>query len=159
MTSGAAITLRGPQRSGASFVVVGAACVVAGGLLAAAVATDPTEHAVWAAAYLVLVAGVAQVAIGLAQAALLPRPPAKPVGLAELVGWNLGNAAVIAGTVAGILALTDIGGALLVAALASLAADTRGAGSGWWLRAYRVLLVLVLVSIPVGLVIGQLRAH
>jgi len=146
------------QRVGLWFAVVGSVCVVTGGLLAAAVANAPSEHAVWASAYLVLVAGVAQVAIGAAQRYLRARSSARPLVVAELVGWNVGNAAVIVGTVVENAAITDIGGALLVGVLALLFTGTRGARAGWWLRGYRLLLAVVLVSIPVGLVVGQITA-
>ncbi len=157
MATGAALGDARRLGPGAPFAVLGLACVVAGGLLAAAVARTPSEHAVWASAYLVLVGGVAQVAIGAAQTWLAADRPG--VLGAELAGWNLGNAAVIAGTVAGVSAVTDVGGALLVAALALLLAGTRRGRGGWWLRGYRTLLVVVLVSIPVGLVIEQVSGH
>lgn len=146
------------QRAGLPFALVGSVCVVAGGLLAAAVAHAPSEHAVWATAYLVLVGGVAQIAVGAGHQYLHTRPPSRPVAAGELAGWNVGNAAVIAGTVAGITAITDFGGALLVGALVLLLAGTRGGRAGWWLRCYRILLAIVLVSIPIGLVIGLVSA-
>jgi hypothetical protein len=83
------------------FVALGAVCVVAGGLVSAASAFAPSEHAAWAAAYLVLLAG----------------------------------------------------------ALALVAWEVRGhAGRARWpLRAFRGLVALLVVSIPVGLVLAQLR--
>lgn len=48
--------------------------------------------------------------MGAAQAYLNARRPSRPVVVAELLGWNLGNAAVIAGTIAGFSAVTDVGG-------------------------------------------------
>lgn len=146
------------RRDGLPFVLIGAVCVVAGGLLAAAVAASPTEPAVWAAAYLVLVAGVAQIAIGAAQAYLRPRPPSRSVALAEILLWNVGHAAVIAGTVGGVTVVTDLGGALLVVVLALLLVSTRRGRTSWWLRSYQALLALVLISVPVGLVLAELRA-
>lgn len=159
MATSAALPGSGRQRVGLPFAVIGTACVVAGGLVAAADAHAPSEHAVWAAAYLVLVAGVAQVAVGAAQAYLNARRPSRPVVVAELLGWNLGNAAVIAGTIAGFSAVTDVGGVLLIGALVLLLTGTRGGRAGSWLRCYRILLTLVLVSIPIGLVIGQVSAR
>lgn len=158
MATGRAVARSRRGGPGLPFALVGAACVVAGGLLAAAVAPAPSEHAVWASAYLVLVAGVAQVAIGAAQTWLPTARPAPTVLAAELAGWNVGNAVVLAGTLAGIPAVTDVGGALLVGTLALLLAGTRGGRGGAWLHGYRALLALVLVSIPVGLVIGQVSA-
>lgn len=72
---------------------LGVACVVAGGLVAAATALAPSKHGTWAAAYLVLVASVAQVALGVGQALLAPKPPSSRLVAAQFVGWNAGTAA------------------------------------------------------------------
>lgn len=152
------------------FVIAGIACVVAGGFVAAATAPSPTEHGTWAAAYLVLVAGVAQAALGLGQARLAPAAPRRDLLIAQFVCWNLGNAAVIAGTVSDVVAVVDVGGALLVVALGLLVLGVRrpaasapsalprpGASGavGWLLPAYRVLLVALLISIGVGLFLAR----
>lgn len=145
-------------RTALPFLAVGTACVIAGGFVAAVSAHAPTEHASWAAAYLVLVAGVAQVALGTGQALLARRGPSACLVVGELLAWNLGNAAVIAGTVSGVLPVTDAGGALLVVALAMLLAATRRPRRvGWPLALYRTLIATVVVSIPVGLVLAELR--
>ncbi len=143
------------------FVALGTTCVVAGGLVAAAVATAPSELGSWAAAYLVLVGGVAQVALGAGQALLASRSPGRPAVVAELAGWNAGNGAVLAGTLLGATWLADAGGALLVAALVLALAGIRGAvrRPSWPLHLYRALIALVLVSIPVGLVIAAVHPH
>jgi hypothetical protein len=99
------------------FAAVGAACIVAGGLVAAVSAPAPSEHASWAAAYLVLVAGAARAALGVGQALLAPRVPSRRTIAVQFTAWNLGNGAVMAGTLAGITSLVDTGGALLVALL------------------------------------------
>lgn len=143
------------------FAAAGTACTVAGGLLAAATALAPSQLASWAVAYLVLVGGVAQVALGAGQALLTPRPPGRLALAAELAGWNAGNGAVLAGTLLGATWLADAGGVILAAALALLIAVTRGAAPkpAWPLHVYRAVAALVLVSIPVGLVIAALRPH
>ena len=106
-----------------------------------------------------LIAGVAQVALGAGQALLARHRPSARLVVGELVTWNLGNAAVIGGTVSGVVPVTDLGGALLVVALALLLASTRGPRrAGWPLAGYRTLIVIVLVSIPVGLVLAELRS-
>ena len=149
-----------PVWSAASpFVAIGAACVVAGGLVAAAVATDPSELGAWAAAYLVLVGGVAQVALGAGLALLASRLPGRRAVAAELAAWNAGNGAVLAGTLLGAAWLADVGGAALVVALALALAGVRGAvrQPAWPLHLYQVLIALVLVSIPVGLMIAAVH--
>ena len=105
-------------RQAAPAIVVGVVCIVAGGLVAAVTAPSPTEHGTWAAAYLVLVAGVSQVGLAVGQSLLTARTPAARTRVAELVTWNVGNAAVLTGTLTGTVWIVDLGGALLVAALA-----------------------------------------
>jgi len=145
-------------RLAAPFLGIGGACVVAGGFVAAVTAHAPTQNATWAAAYLVLVAGVAQIGLGAGQAWLADRKLSPRLSAGELITWNLGNAAVIAGAVSGVTPVTDIGGALLVIALALLLAAVRGARrTGWPPVLYRTLIVIVLVSIPIGLVLAALE--
>ena len=57
---------------GQVFVALGGMCVIAGGCVAAASSVTPSETASWAAAYLVLVGGVAQVFLGLGQVLVAP---------------------------------------------------------------------------------------
>lgn len=142
----------------APFAVPGVGGVVVGGLVAAATAPAPSTHATWAAAYLVLVAGVAQVALGFGQAALAPRLPSGTRVAAQAGVWNAGNVAVLAGTLSGMTPAVDLGGALLVVGVALLAGGVRGADarSGarwrrWALHGFRLLLLVLLVSIPTGL--------
>lgn len=157
------VVLAGRRAALVPAAALGALCIVAGGLLAAASAPMPSEKASWAAAYLVLVGGVAQIGFGLGQATYHASASTRSV-LAHLVGWNLGNALVMAGTLAGLTALTDVGGALLVAALLLLAPGLRSARGPvrrsipWLLWGYRAVVLLLLISIPVGLVLARLRA-
>ncbi len=142
------------------FAAFGAACILLGGLLSAAIAPMPTEHGSWAVAYLVLVGGVAQVALGAGQALLAPTVPSPRVIRSEMTGWNTGNAAVLVGTLLGFTWLADIGGALLFTSLALVTRQMRGAARrpAWPLYLYRGLVVLVLVGIPVGLVLAEFRS-
>jgi hypothetical protein len=141
---------------------VGGGCVVLGGLVAAVTAPLALAHGSWLAAYLVLVCGVAQWAMGRARAWRDPSLPARR-GRAwtQVAAWNLGNAVVIAATLLGRPVLVDLGSALLVVALliALFAAPARGAAglarvASW---AYRALLVVLAVSIPVGILLSSLR--
>lgn len=153
-------------RPEAALVVVGAGCVILGGLVAAVTGPLGLEQGSWLAAYLVLVGGVAQVAIGLAPLWLTVRPPTPRLGWSTLASWDLGSALVIAGTLAGLPLVVDGGSVLLVIGLATaLYAVRRGAqhpspeGSarhlGW---AYHGLLLVLLVSIPIGVVLAHVRA-
>jgi hypothetical protein len=139
------------------FAILGVICVVGGGLVAASTAPLQSERASWAAAYLVLVAGVAQIALGAGQALLAESPPARGIAAAQVVGWNVGNAAVIVGTLLQVLVVADIGALLLLATLIRSLQVVRGTSGGraGWL--YRGLLVVLVVSIPIGLVLARLR--
>lgn len=143
-----------------TFRVIATAWIIAGGLTAAVTGPLHLEYGSWAAAYQVLVAGIAQSALGIAQSALAPQPLSRSTVATELVAWNLGSLAVLAGTVLGAPLIVDAGGVLLVVALAVLIRTVRGKGDGpaWALWTYRLLLVVILTSIPIGLTLGHLRA-
>jgi len=141
---------------------IGGIGVIAGGLVAAATAPSPSEHGSWAAAYLVLVVGVAQVALGAGQLVLsVDAPSTRLVGL-ETAGWNVGNALVIAGTLADNAVVVYAGGVLLVLALAAFTHAARRSransrGGRRLLYAFRALVLLLLVSAPTGLVLATIR--
>ena len=61
------------MKGAVAFGAVALLCVVAGGLVAAVTGPLRLEHGSWAAAYLVLVGGVAQGALGIAQYFLAPQ--------------------------------------------------------------------------------------
>jgi len=165
------LTLTG-DRPGAAMAALGSAAVVAGGLVAAVTGPLALARGSWAAAYLVLVCGVGQLAMAAARLlapAVADGPADAPAaqarsarrGWQQLGTWNLANALVIAGTLAAPRVspwIVDIGGLGCVAAvvLAWLQARTlpRGFSSG----AYRALLALLAVSIPVGLLLTHLRS-
>jgi hypothetical protein len=146
---------------------IGICSVVLGGLVAAV--TEPLDlaHGSWLAAYLVLVGGVAQCAMGQAR---FRRPDVmRPRrGWAQIGCWNVGNALVIGATLAGEPLAVDLGSAVLLVALAIAWRDARSdAGSvahssaGWAaalaVDAYRTLLLVLAASIPVGMALSQLR--
>ena len=131
--------------------------------MSAIAASSPSENSSWAVAYLVLVAGVAQIALGAGQSHLAATRPSPRILIAEFVAWNLGNAAVVAGQLLGIPPIIDAGGVLLAVGLALFFRSVRGAvpaehSTMWMLYVYRVILLIVLVSIPVGLVLGHVKA-
>lgn len=147
-------------------VAIGACGIVLGGLVAAVTGPLHLEQGSWAAAYLVLVVGVPQVVVGLAPAFFAARPTTPLVGWATVASWNVGSALVVGGTLARLPLAVDGGSLLLVLGVATaLYAARRGLQhsrsepgrrlAGW---AYRGLLLLLLVSIPVGMVLGHLRA-
>jgi hypothetical protein len=148
------------DRYAATFFIVGAASVVAGGLVAAASGPLGLVSGSWVAAYLVLVCGVAQCAFGAAQREFVRHPLTAAEFWIELLCWNLGSAAVIAGTLIREPIVVDIGGGLLVVALVLLMRNvtpspTRRRALLW---IYRALIIALLVSIPIGLMLATIRA-
>jgi hypothetical protein len=133
-------------REALPFGVVAGALVVAGGLVSAVNSAAPFEHGSWLAAYLVLVAGVAQLVLGVGRL-LLPAP--RRLALSQLVLWNAGVALVPVGVFADSLAIVLVGSAGVLAALAVFA---HGAGRGRGARvvAYRAVVALLAVSVAIG---------
>jgi hypothetical protein len=151
-----------------ALTVLGVVCVVLGGLVAAVTAPLDLTHGSWAAAYLVLVGGVTQYAMGQARRMRPESVQPRAWGWAQVAAWNAGNVVVIVATVAAQPWLVDVGSAVLVAALAVALHAARTASveaavpDGPWAPTlvdwgYRVLLVVLLVSVPVGMVLAQLR--
>lgn len=97
--------------------------------------------------------------LGAGQAWLAPRLPGSRLVIAELAGWSVGNAAVIAGTVLTLPILVDAGGALLALTLTVFAQRVRRVRHvGWPLWAYRAVLGGLLVSVAIGLVLTNNQA-
>lgn len=146
------------------FLIAGVACIVGGGLLAAATAYVTTQKTAWATAYLVLVGGIAQAGLGAAVAGLSPLA-SRRLAWTVLIGWNIGNAGVLAGQLSGLVALTDVGGAVLVVSLVLVLIAVRSGrradivlspthpGVLW---AFRVLVLVLAVTIPIGLTLAHL---
>lgn len=134
--------------------------VVTGGLVAAVTGPLGLEHGSWSAAFQVLVGGVLQGALGIAQHRLAAGRIGRRSLLGQLLSWNLGCLAVIGGTLLTAPLLVDLGGlALVVSMVLMIRAVGRGAsGPAWALWLFRVALVVTALSIPVGLVLAHLRA-
>jgi hypothetical protein len=141
------------------FVLVGTASVVAGGLVAAVTRPLDLELGSWLAAFLVLVGGVAQIALGAGQAWLAGGPPSNRRLAGEVIAWNSGLAATIAGSLLAVPVLTSAGGVATLVALVAFLTGTGASGAGprWAALAYRAVLVVVLVSTPVGLALAWAR--
>lgn len=160
MTEPSAAAPASPARTDLPFRLLALVWVLTGGLTAAVTGPLGLEHGSWSAAFQVLVGGVLQGVLGIAQHGLTARAPVRGVLLVELFTWNLGGLAVIGGTVLGAPLLVDAGGALLVVTMALMlrAVGRRAQGPTWMLWVFRAALVLTAVSIPVGLVLAHLRA-
>jgi uncharacterized membrane protein len=144
-------------RAALLFVILGGACAIGGGLLSAVSAPAPSYHSSWAVAYLVLVAGVAQVVLGLGQATVVRTQLSRRILAVELLSWNLGNAAVLAGTLLAVPAALYLGTALLIATLVLILLVTRHAPRRLALTATRVIIVLLLISMPIGILLQAMK--
>lgn len=140
------------------FLIVAGVAILAGGLTAAAVAHAPTEHMVWMVAYLVLVAGLVQVVLGVGQALLPTHLPTQGFLAAECICFNLGNAGVIVGTLVSSVALVAIGTAVFAASLAMFLYGVRKARPGWPSQAFRAVLAITCISAIVGLILSIIGA-
>jgi hypothetical protein len=141
------------------FLLISALAIVGGGVLAAAMAHAPNRKLLWTVAYLVLVVGATQAALGAGQALLGTRATAAPVRVAEWALFNLGSAGVIGGTLCSSQPLLWLGTLSFAASLALFLWATRGVRGGWPIIAYRTLLVLLGGSAVVGLVLAMVRAR
>lgn len=148
-----------------TLLLLGYGCIVAGGLVAAVTGPLELAHGSWLAAYLVLVGGLAQIALGWVPS-VLARPAAGRSAWVLVAAWNLGNALVIVGTLAGVPVGVDAGSVLLLLALVLavrglLGARRSGPDPGTvprlLLPAYLGLLILLALSIPVGIALAHLR--
>lgn len=142
----------------APFALAGLATVVLGGLVAAASGPAGWTKGSWAAAYLVLVTGVAQFGFGAGQAMLAAEPPSAGEVLAEFACWNLGSLLVVVGQLLGSVWAVVVGSVLLVVALLLFLLAVRGTPRTAWVLGYLGLVALLLVSIPVGVALSMLRA-
>lgn len=141
------------------FALTGIACVVAGGLVTAVASPLGLEMGSWAAAYLVLVAGVAQLGLGVGQAWIPAELPTARWRLWELAAWNVGGVTVLVAAFVRTPLLVAAGGlALLVALVLFLIAVRRPRlVTTHWLATYRVLALVVAVSVLVGFVLSVVR--
>jgi hypothetical protein len=141
------------------FTLLGAACIVAGGVVAAVARPASFGYGSWTAAFLVLVLGVAQLALGGGQAWIAADVPDRRFVMGELIGWNLGGALVIIGTLTSLPALTSVGGVVEALALVLFLIGVRHASSAprWARLVFRTVVAVMAVSIPIGLVLAWIH--
>lgn len=142
--------------------ILGATFIILGGAVAAVTGPLSWTKGSWAAAYLVLVCGVAQYLMGQVSA----QGSSTLTGWWLLAGWNLGNAAVIIGALASAPYIVDAGGVILLVCLITVLvalvrrrpADVVGTLKEpvrWLLISVALILA---ISVPVGLLLAHLRA-
>ena len=139
--------------------VVGYAGVIGGGLVAAV--ADPLDvyRGSWVAAFLVLVIGAAQVAMSAARQRWGAAGAARSWW--QIATWNVGGAGVIVGTLAETSVVVYVFSLVMVVALVIAFADTWGRPPAEeariWLLIYRIVLIVLALSIPVGMLLSYLR--
>lgn len=140
-----------------AFAAVAGLMIVAGGLVAAVNSPAPFEHGSWLAAYLVLVGGVSQLALG-AGPLILPAPRRSTrLAHAQLGLWNAGTATVAVGVFTDLGAIVLLGSAIVLVALGCFAI---GGGHGWpgahgRVVLYRLLIGVLAISVLVGSVLAD----
>ncbi len=141
------------------FATTGLVAIIAAGALSAALAHAPTRAAMWLTAYLVLVVGIAQVALGAGQAGLASRPPPSALLGSQWLLFNGANALVISGRLLVRPAAVAVGAVLLAMALGLFLRGVRGADGGWLLQVYRLLVALLACSALVGVGLSLFTAQ
>lgn len=140
--------------SGLVFAIIGTVSVIAGGLIAAGSGPLNFAHGSWLGAYLVLVTGVVQTALGIGQdylAALSTRTT-----VTELVGINAGSVVIIIGTLTDALSAVSVGSLLLLVGLLTMLVTTRHASASALSVTFRLVIAVVIISIPIGVVLAYL---
>jgi hypothetical protein len=138
------------------FAGVAGALIVAGGLVAAVNSATPFAHGSWLAAYLVLVGGVAQLALG-AAALVLPAPVRSTwLRRAQLALWNVGIAIVAVGVFVDALAVVVAGSVVVLAALGAFAYGGGPTRPQAVVRVmlYRLVILVLAVSVAIGSVLA-----
>ena len=156
--NGAALRLVARWPAARPFVVIGCTSIVAGGVVAAVTRPIGFELGSWLAAFLVLVGGVAQIALGAGQAWMAGTPPRPATVAIETVAWNLGIVATIVGSIASAPIVTAAGAVAVVAGLVLFLRGVQDATGPRGPRLlYRGVIVVVLISTPIGLVLAWTR--
>lgn len=132
------------------FTVVGVAAIVVAGVVGAALARRHSQQLVWAMAYLNLVVGVGQYALGAGQARLAARLPTRGTVWAQWGLLNIGHAGVIGGTLYRSFACVAVATVPYVVALLWFAWRVRPGRGSAALLGYRALIVLLLLGSLTG---------
>lgn len=133
--------------------------IVGGGLISGVLAHAPSRPVMWLVAYLVLVVGVAQVALAAGQIWLAASPASRVLLVSEWALFNAASVLVIAGTLLGNGAWVNIGALLLAAALALFLRGVRHATGGWPVYAFRGLVGLLGCGALVGVALTLWHAR
>ena len=149
-----------PWRLSWPFFATGTLAIIGGGIASAIAAQNPSYLASWAVAYLVLVVGVAQIALGAGLAEFGQGNPAIHSLRSIFALFNLGNAGVLAGTllqdrVSHSVLLVDLGSLLLAGALLLGIGIARGAPPSRLRSLYYLLAIGLLISMFIGILLAH----
>lgn len=142
-----------------AFVGFGSLAIVSGGMLSAFAAGSPSYVLSWTVAYLVLVAGVVQILLGLGAYKLAKAQVPLWSIITAFTLFNLGNATVITGTAVKYALdannyLVSAGGLMVSIAMIVFLRMVRGADRTKWLLGYYFLIDIVLISMVVGVILS-----
>lgn len=139
------------------FVLIGSLSIVLGGLLSAISAGTPSYLSSWSVAYLVLVAGVGQIVLGLGQALLATVQLSPRLIAAQVLTFNIASVAVLAGTAISQTVLVYLGCGVFLISLALFVWGVRSsrAHNKFALYGFRTMLVILLISTPIGLILSS----
>ncbi|WP_313814579.1 hypothetical protein [Glutamicibacter sp.] len=146
------IPVRSATRTG---VTIGILCVITGGLISAVTGPLDLDKGSWAAAYLVLVAGVVQYVVSMQEQLLNAPPRGSSILWLRTLLWAVGNTLVIAGALLEFQWLIIVGGAVLVFVLLMCLAHSRGAKRTALAWCARVVYLVVILSVPIGVFLAQ----
>lgn len=138
------------------FFTLSLLAITAGGVISAFTARKPSRLTSWVSAYLVLVVGIIQ--FGLVSLWNQLGQPGGTITLLAFIAYNLGNLAVVIGTILKRrAALVNLGGMLIALAMVLFLTIPWGTKLSWALIGWIALAVVILVSMPIGLVLSSLR--
>jgi hypothetical protein len=140
-----------------AFAAVAAVMIVAGGLVAAVNSAAPFAHGSWLGAYLVLVGGASQLALGGGRLVLPAPDRSMRLRHAQLALWNAGTVAVAVGVFTDVDAVVLLGSAVVLAALGcfALGGGPGRPGARWPVIVYRLAIGVLAVSVVVGSVLAD----
>lgn len=139
-------------------IAVGYLAIFAGGIIAAITAPLGLEKGSWLAAYLILVAGLAQLLLSHQCQILHVRLPAARASWIQLSFFVAGNVAVIIGSLLSQPIVVNLGGIGLIGALGIAIRNAAAAPQVWRKWALQLFYAAVVISVPIGLVLAHMRA-
>lgn len=151
--------VRARLRASRIFLFSGLFWVIFGGLLSAATANTPTRVIMWMSAYLTLVGGVAQAALGAGQAYLARRLPTGGMRIVQWSVFHVGSLSVIGGVLMVVPWLTNVGTVIFDLSLLMFYVAVRDGRRSAWLWPYRAAIIVVALSSFVGIVLSMLIVH